>query len=297
MLLKYKIQSGLKMKMSPKDLGQNVLIQGFKGSFHHIVAQKFFGSEVNIIPCYSFYELVQRLQKDESTHSAIMAIENSIAGSILPNYGLLEKSQLNIIGEAYLHIRQNLMALEGQNIKDLEEVHSHPMALHQCRPFFDQYPHIKLVESFDTALSAREISEQKITKRGAIAPQLASELFNLPVLERDIHTDKKNYTRFLILKRDSEHFVDPTSNKASIFFEVADEVGSLAKVLTYLSFKKINLTKLQSFPILGKEWQYYIHADLEFSQLDVFNETIDNLVHITSALKVLGIYPIGKKEN
>ncbi len=275
---------------------QNVLIQGFRGSFHHIVAQKFFGEDVNILPCHSFYELVSRLQKETNVHSAVMAIENSIAGSILPNYGLLEKSTLNIIGEAYLHIRQNLMALSGQNILDLNEVHSHPMALHQCRPFFDQFPHIKLVESVDTALSAMEINENKIKRRGAIAPIIASKIFELEILAPDIHTDKKNYTRFLILKRDSEHFVDPTSNKASIFFEVVDEVGALAKVLTFLSQKKINLTKLQSFPILGKEWQYYIHADLEFLKLEIFNDAFDDLAKLTKTIKVLGIYPQGEKK-
>jgi prephenate dehydratase len=181
------------------------------------------------------------------------------------------------------------MSLEGQSIDDLTEVHSHPMALHQCRPFFDQYPNIKLVESVDTALSAKEIFDHQIKGRGAIAPKLSSELFHLPIMAKDIHTDKKNYTRFLILKRDDEHFIDPTSNKASLFFEVNDEVGSLAKVLTYLSHKQINLTKLQSFPILGKEWQYYFHADLEFDNLKKFNDTIENLIQITSALKILGI--------
>jgi len=224
-----------------------------------------------------------------------MAIENSIAGSLLPNYGLLENSSLNIIGETYLHIRQNLMSLKGENLKDLIEVHSHPMALHQCRIFFDRYPHIKLVESIDTAFSAKEISEQKIKKRGAVAPRLSSQLFNLEILAHDIHSDKKNYTRFLILKRDSEHFVDPVSNKASIFFEAEDEVGSLARVLTYLSQKNINLTKLQSFPIIGKEWQYYIHADLEFSSIEIFNDAFYNLAKLTKKLKVLGIYPQGEK--
>ena len=274
---------------------QPILIQGYQGSFHHLAAQRWSGKKVQIQACASFRELVHQLENQKQFKYGIMAIENSIAGSILPNYGLLEKSKLQIVGEIYFPIKQNLLALPGQTMKDIQEIHSHPMALLQCEKFLEKYPDIKLVESADTALSAQQISQQKILGRAAIAPHLCSELFGLQVLAANIHTDKKNYTRFLVLQREGEFHVDPESNKASLYFEAKHQVGSLAKILTYLSSNKINLSKLQSFPILGHQWHYYFHADLEFKDMKTFQKVFMGLSKRVQSVHLLGVYPQGHK--
>ncbi len=277
------------------NISKKVLIQGYEGSFHHLVARKWAGKSTGIEPCASFSELVRRLERDTQFDYAIMAIENSIAGSLLPNYGLLEKSSLQIIGEMYFPIKQNLLCLPGQSLAQIKEVHSHPMALLQCADFLEKQAQLRAVTSADTALSAQEIGQQKIKGRAAIAPLLCAELFGLKVLARNIHSDKANYTRFLVLQRESDFAISPDANKASIFFEVEHNVGSLAKVLTILSVNKINLSKVQSFPIVGKVWHYHFHADLEFHTPKDFFAVLPLLKKHTRFLKVLGVYVRGKK--
>src|SRR5215211_9547843 len=206
-----------------------VSIQGFEGSFHQAAAQQFFGKDVEVIPCATFREVVKIAGNKKESDGGVMAIENSIAGSILPNYNLLQKSNLKITGEIYLQIRQNLLVNPGVKLEDIREVHSHPMAIQQCLDFLDKY-HWKLVETEDTALSAKRIHQHKNRHTAAIAGKLAAELFNLTILAENIHTEKHNYTRFLVLQHDAVSWNDP--NKASISFCTDHSKGSLAKVLT-----------------------------------------------------------------
>ncbi len=225
-----------------------------------------------------------------------MAIENSLAGSILPNYTLIKDSHMKIIGEIYLRIRQNLVALPGQKITDISEVYSHPMAILQCQMFFDQYPKIRLIESLDTALSARDIKEQGLMGIGAIASGLAAKKYDLEILATGIETNKMNYTRFLILKENNDDTdkYESNVNKASIHFALAHKTGSLSKILSILSYYDINLTKIQSMPIMGKDWEYQFYIDLMFDDYDWYRKSIDAISPFTSELGILGEYEKGK---
>ena len=213
-----------------------------------------------------------------------MAIENSIAGSILPNYNLLQKSNLRVIGEIYLQIRQNLMVNPGVTLKDIREVHSHPMALQQCLEYLDKYDW-KLVETEDTALSAKHVHQHRSKHIAAIASKLAADLFGLHMIAPNIQTMKNNYTRFLIIQREEEAKKIAGADKASVNFHTDHSRGSLAKVLTKIAEGGINLSKLQSFPIPGSDWQYSFHADMEFETMEQFNEVIASIKPITAALK------------
>jgi prephenate dehydratase len=224
--------------------------------------------------------------------AAVMAIENSIAGSILPNYNLLQSSDLNIVGEVYLPIKQQLLVNRGVQLEDIREVHSHPMAILQCVEFLDQF-NWKLVETEDTALSAKHIKQHKSKHIAAIAGKLAAELYDLDILVPSIQTQKKNYTRFLVLKRTAEAEVLPNANKASVTFSTDHSKGSLAKVLSTIAAAGINLSKLQSFPIPGTQWLYSFHADMEFNSLKEFNKLIQHLLKEVTQLKVYGIYESG----
>lgn len=270
-----------------------VAIQGFAASFHEIAALKIFGPDIETVECESFAKLFRVMKSGEADY-AVCAIENSLAGSILPNYAMLRASGLEIFGEAYLRIEMNLMALPGQSLQQLEEVHSHPMALLQCSEFFAQYPHIQLVESSDTALSAEEIKKNHIRHRGAVASKRAAELFGLEILAADIHDNKRNFTRFLALRApQSELFRD--ISKSSISFRAHHLPGSLAKVLTSIGNHGINLTKIQSLPVIGEEWQYYMYADLEFDDADAYRNMLSEIEPLTTELKVLGEYKQGEK--
>ncbi|WP_126246997.1 prephenate dehydratase [Chitinophaga rhizosphaerae] len=270
-----------------------IAIQGFEGCFHQIAARNYFGKQSTIEACASFSELVRKVKKGEAgVDAGIMAIENSIAGSILPNYSLLKNSGLHIIGELYLQINQNLMVLPGQTIDDIREVHSHPMALLQCMDFLAQYPHIKLVETEDTALSAKHVSQKKLKTTGAIAGQLAADIFGLEVIGRNIHTAKNNYTRFLAISRNGVK-TPADANKSSVYFQTSNERGSLARVLTMIAEEGINLSKIQSFPIPAKEWHYYFHADMEFDSPEHFQQALNKIEPLTEQLTVLGIYKKG----
>lgn len=270
-----------------------IAIQGFEGSFHQIAAQGYFGGQPAVECCSSFSELVKKVKQQPDVTAGIMAIENSIAGSILPNYSLLKNSGLHINGEVYLHIRQHLMVLPGQTLEDIREVHSHPMALLQCSDFLEKYPHMKLVETEDTALSAKHVHQKKLKSTAAIAGKLAAELFDLEIIAQNIQMAKNNYTRFLVIERNGVTPPDD-ANKASVYFHTSHERGSLASVLTKIAEAGINLSKLQSFPIPAREWTYYFYADMEFDDLQQFHKGLKQITPLTEHLKVLGIYRKGK---
>ncbi|MFN8295145.1 MAG: prephenate dehydratase [Chitinophagales bacterium] len=276
--------------MKPK-----IAIQGFEASFHEITALQFFGNEIETVECATFHKLFDVMEKGEADF-AVCAIENSLAGSILPNYAHLRNSNLEIVGEVYLRIEMNLMALPNQTIEQIEEIHSHPMALLQCQGFFENYPQIQLVESNDTALSAKEIKEKHIKHRAAVASKRAAELYDLEIIAADIHDNKRNFTRFLVLSRPStsEHR-PPNINKSSISFRAHHTAGSLAKVLTIIGNHNINLTKIQSLPVVGEEWQYYMYADLEFDDADEYKKMLIEIEPLTKELKILGEYTQGNK--
>jgi prephenate dehydratase len=223
-----------------------------------------------------------------------MAIENSIAGSILPNYNLLQKSELRVIGEIYLQIGQQLLVNAGVRLEDIREVHSHPMALLQCIDFLEKHPAWKLVETEDTALSAKHLHQHRGRHTAAIASELAARLFELEILAPNIQTMKNNYTRFLILQRADVAQAVPEPDKASVNFHTDHSRGSLARVLTTIADGGINLSKLQSMPIPGSDWQYSFHADMEFEGLDQFQRVVDGIRPITAELKILGTYKKGR---
>ncbi len=274
-------------------MNKKVTIQGFEGSFHQMAAIQFFGKDVEVICCSTFREAVKIAGNKKESDGGVMAIENSIAGSILPNYNLLQKSNLKIVGEIYLQIRQNLLVNPGVTLNDIKEVHSHPMAIQQCFGFLDKY-NWKLIESEDTALSARHIHQHRSKHIAAIASKLAAELFDLEMIAPNIQTLKNNYTRFLVLQRDEEVKEIAGADKASVNFHTDHSKGSLAKVLTTIAEEGINLSKLQSFPIPGSDWKYSFHADLEFDTLEQFYKVIERLRKITEELKIYGIYKNGK---
>jgi prephenate dehydratase len=271
---------------------QRVAIQGYEGSFHQEAARIFFGERTNILACARFQDVVKSAADPALCDAGLMAIENSIAGSILPNYSLLRNSDLVIVGEIYLQIRQNLVVNPGITFKDIKEVHSHPIAILQCMDFLNQYDW-KLVETEDTALSAKHIHQRKSKHIAGIASALAADLFQLEMLAPDIHTMKNNYTRFLVLYRRENAEPVKDANKASVTFHTDHSRGSLAKVLTLIADAGINLSKLQSYPIPGSDWKYSFHADMEFENTQEFEQVIETIRPAISDLKIYGIYRKG----
>lgn len=274
---------------------KKVSIQGYEGSFHQIAAQEYLGKDVQVIPCDTFREVVKIASDIKQSDGGFMAIENSIAGSILPNYTLLQKSKLKIAGEIYLQIHQNLMVNPGVTMEDIREVHSHPMALLQCMDYLEKHPSWKLVETEDTALSAKHIHQHRSRHVAVIASKLAAELFNLKLLAPKIQSNKNNYTRFLFVQ--PMNIKDEEANKASINFYTDHSKGSLAKVLTKIAEEDINLSKLQSVPIPEQEWKYSFHADMEFDTIDQYEKVMGKIKPITESLTVLGVYKKGKTIN
>lgn len=266
---------------------QRVAIQGIAASFHELAAFTYFSGPVDTIECLTFHALCEALNKGEATH-AVMAIENSIAGSILPNYFLLQQYHFNIVGELYVPIHLHLAALPGAKLKDIRTIESHPMAIRQCSEFLQRMPDIAIRESDDTALSARRIRDNKLKDVAAIANTQAAERFGLQILEKGIETHRKNFTRFLVLTRSRTEA--PGSNKASLSFEVANEVGSLADVLVVFRDHQINLTKIQSIPIVGRPQEYTIHVDVEWSRRERYDEAMRRVLRETRNLNVLGEY-------
>ncbi len=272
------------------EVGKKIAIQGYAGSFHQVAALQYFGNETTIVPCATFRELIKLAANKKETHGGIMAIENSIAGSILPNYILLQKSNLHIVGEVYLRIEQNLLVYPGVTLNDIKEVHSHPMALLQCLDFLEQH-NWKLIETEDTALSAQQIHKKRSPHIAGIASKLAADLFDLEILASNIHTQKNNYTRFLVLQKDNVEVEQ--ADKASINFQTNHTKGSLAKVLSKISEEGINLSKLQSMPIAGTNFKYSFHADLEFENINQLNKALKSIEPLTENVKILGIYKNG----
>ena len=269
-----------------------VSIQGYEGSFHQVAAMQFFGKEVEVIPCDNFRDVVKIASNKKESDGGVMAIENSIAGSILPNYNLLQKSTLRIIGEVYLQIGQNLLVNPEVKLEDIREVHSHPMAILQCLEYLEKY-NWKLIETEDTALSAKHVHQHRSKHIAAIASKLAAELFQLKVISPNIHTMKNNYTRFLALSNSSNGVYAEDADKASVNFHTDHSRGSLARVLTAIADEGINLSKLQSFPIPGSDFKYSFHADMEFDRVEQFDSVMTKIKKITGDLKVLGVYKSG----
>ena len=269
-----------------------IAIQGYEGSFHQVAAQLFFGKGVEVIPCNTFKEVVKIAGNKKESAGGIMAIENSIAGSILSNYNLLQKSNLKITGEIYLQIRQNLLVNPGVKLEDIKEVHSHTMALQQCYDFLDKHKW-KLVETDDTALSAKHIHQHNSKHVAGIASKLAAELYNLEVIAPNIHTLKNNYTRFLVLQNEDAAMTVAGADKASVNFHTDHSKGSLAKVLTKIAEGGINLSKLQSFPIPGSDFKYSFHADMEFDTKKQFDKVIELIKPLTASIRIYGVYKRG----
>jgi prephenate dehydratase len=273
-------------------------IQGIAASFHDVAARKFFKNQ-DVVPveCPTFKSLCQTLQNKEAEY-CILAIENSIAGSILTNYTLLESYGFKIIGEVYLRIKMNLMALPGQKMQDIKIIQSHPMALLQCQEFLTDHPEMpemKIIESNDTAESAKNIAQNKLKGHAAIASEMAATTYQLEILKSGIETNQQNYTRFLVISRHENKTLKSIANKTSLCFEVAHRPGSLAQVLEIFSQFDVNMTKIQSVPILGKPYQYTFHVDLEWKSRERFDKAIEVLTSKVGRLVLFGEYVCGER--
>ena len=271
-----------------------VAIQGIRASFHEEAAFKYFGEEIETIECGSFKQTFEALQKKEADY-VVMAIENSIAGSILPNYSLLLSYAFPVIGEIYLPIQLHLMALPGVKFEDVKYVTSHPIAIRQCVDFFDEYPHLNIVESNDTAACAKRIRDEQLTDTVAIANTLAARLYGLDVLERRIESNKKNFTRFLILTH-HDNVVKKQPNKASLCFQVSNTVGALAKVLNIFAEENVNMSKIQSMPVLGKRNEYNFYVDVEWEEPKQYDSAIRRILKYTQNFNILGEYQRHEEE-
>lgn len=277
---------------------KRIAIQGIKGSYHDMAAHYFFENEDIELICCSTFEEVFASVKEDSTVIGMAAIENTIAGSLLHNYELLRNSGLSIIGEHKLRISHSLLCLPEDDWDDLKEVNSHPVALMQCREFLGHHPRLKVVEADDTAGSAEAISREQLHGHAAICSKFAAPLYGMKVLEEGIETNKHNFTRFLVfcqpqranLLRDIRK-----ANKASLVFTLPHEQGALSQVLSILSFYKLNLTKIQSLPFVGKEWQYMFYVDLAFDDYTRYSQSIDAITPLTKELKILGEYQDGRQ--
>ena len=272
---------------------KKVTIQGYEGSFHQVAARQFFGKDVDVIPCATFRDVVRIGEDAKQSDGAVMAMENSIAGSILPNYNLLQKSKLQVIGEVYLSISQNLLVYPGVKLEDIKEVHSHPMAILQCLDYLENHQW-KLVETEDTALSAKQLRQHKSKHIAAIASKLAAQLFDLDVMTPDIHTLKNNITRFLIMVPVKQKVEIADADKASIYFQTDHSKGILSKVLAKIAQGGANLSKLQSMPIPGSTFKYGFYADIEFEQKKQLDKLLVDLKSMTNSFKLFGLYKKGK---
>lgn len=272
---------------------RKVSIQGFEGCFHQVAAQQFYGNNLELVCCSTFKEVVKNAVSHKHSGAGVIAIENSIVGSILPNYNLIIKSNVKIVGEVYLPIKQHLMVNPGVKLSEIKEVHSHYMAIQQCNEFLDHHDW-KLIETEDTALSAKHIHQHKNKHAAAIAGKLAAEIYKLDIIAPNIHTQKNNYTRFLMLQHSDTEYIINNSNKASVNFITDHSKGSLAKVLTIIAENGINLSKLQSMPIPGSNFAYSFHADMEFEKLEQFYKLVEKLQNAIEQFKILGIYKNNK---
>ena len=272
----------------------NIAIQGIRGSFHHIVANKYFGEDIDLVECMSFTDM-PGLLNNGGVDSAVMAIENSIAGAILPNYALIDEFDLSIEGEVYINIHHHLMGLKGQQLSDIKEVWSHPMALLQCRKFFRNRPELKLIEEKDTAEVAKRIQEKGLKGIAAVASKMAADMYDLTVLADDIQTIKNNSTRFFILKKNNDSPYHPSKlgsvkDKASIKFVTKHDAGSLAEILDIFGKHDLNLTKIQSLPIIDKPWNYAFFIDLVIDDFVLYKNALHLISKKVTHLKILGEY-------
>lgn len=275
-------------------MSRRVAIQGFAGSFHEEAARRYYGGNFaempRIVECSTFDGLYKAMEQGVAD-CAIMAIENTISGGLLPNFELLRKYRQKIKGEIYLHIHQNLMALPGQKLEDIREVRSHYMAINQTREFFEtRCPWMRMVEAEDTAKSAADLAEQKLMGVGAVASKLAAQMYGLEILEPEIETFKTNFTRFLILD-DAIEVPQDRINKASICFTLPHKPGSLAHILTILSFYDMNLTRVQSLPIPGRQWQYFFYIDIRFEDYERYQQALSAVRPLIDDINILGEYP------
>ncbi|MEY3053261.1 MAG: hypothetical protein RLY31_3046 [Bacteroidota bacterium] len=275
---------------------RTVAIQGIPGAFHDIAARQFYGTECIALQAAHTFEDLVRFVSEGTVDTALMAIENTLAGSIMGNYRLLLQSDLTVTGEVYLRIRQNLLALPGQTVEQLREVHSHPMAIAQCEAWFRQYPHLRLVETEDTALSARLVRDNQWISVGAIASERAAEMYGLDILAHSIETNKQNYTRFLVLERETAATISPNADKVSLCFSLSHEVGSLHRVLSVMAAYDLNLTKIQSSPISGSPWEYFFFVDFICAGRIDWRQAVDSLRPLTADIKVLGVYQQGNRQ-
>ena len=277
---------------------KKVAIQGIAGCYHDIAARNYYeGEEIEIIPCNTFPDVISTIKKDPSV-VGLMAIENTIAGSLLQNHELIRESGLKVTGEYKLRISHSLVALPGTSIHDITEVNSHPIALMQCTEFLNTLPNAKVVEKEDTAMSARWIAENHIEGHAAICGKLAAEIYGMEVLAEGIETNKRNFTRFLSIADRwvaDEIMRDVDKNKSSLVFAVPHTSGSLSKVLAVLSFYDMNLTKIQSLPIIGREWEYLFYVDLTFTDYARYQKALDAIQPLTKDLKIFGEYAEGKQ--
>lgn len=272
---------------------KRIAIQGIEGSNHHIVAKNYFSEDISLNKCMSFDSLVNSLLLKECDNG-VMAIENSIAGSIIPNYALIADNNLSITGEYFLNISMNLMSLQNQQIQDIKEVYSHPMALLQCKSFFKKHPHIKLIEDKDTAEVAERIQKKQLIGIGALASKEAAEIFDLNILANDIQTIQNNATRFVIVEPQREIISDTEISKASIKFELEHKRGSLASILNVLSDCNLNLTKIQSLPRIETPWKYSFFVDVTFDKYEDYAKAKAIMSIMAEDFKILGEYKNGK---
>ncbi len=279
-------------------MNKKVAIQGIAGSYHEMAARNYYeGEDIDIIGCETFRDVISEIKKDPSV-LGMMAIENTIAGSLLQNHELIRQSGLHVIGEYKLRISHCLVALPGSSIHEIKEVDSHPIALMQCMDFLDSLPNIKIVEKDDTAGSAQWISENQLKGHAAICSRHAADIYGLEVLAEGIETNKHNYTRFLLIAdrwTADEMLRGTEKNKASLVFALSHSVGSLSQVLSVLSFYDMNLTKIQSLPIIGREWQYLFYINLTFNDYMRYKQALDAVVPLTKDFIILGEYAEGKQ--
>lgn len=276
---------------------RRIAIQGEIGSFHDVASHCYFeGEDIELICCETFEQVFEEMKKDSNV-IALVAIENTIAGSLLHNYELLRESGAQIVGEHKLRISHSIMCLPDEDWKDITEVNSHPVALMQCRDFLKTHPELKVVETDDTAGSAKNISEKKLRGHAAICSKAAAKIYGMKVLEEGIETNKHNFTRFLVLSdpwQAEELSIPSKSNKASIVFSLPHSEGSLSQVLSIFSFYKINLTKIQSLPIIGREWEYMFYIDVMYDDYTRYRQSIDAMRPLTKQMKILGEYREGR---
>lgn len=289
--------------MTPiKENSISVAIQGGFGAFHEIAARKFFGDiPIEIVPCKTFTDLFNELQ-DKKADCGIVAMENSVAGSLLQNLTLLRESGLAIMGEQYLRVVQNLIVLPGQTIAGIREIHSHPIAIQQCHNFLNEMQRkgVKIIDSADTALSVKWIREENLEGIAALGSDLAAQMYKMEILKTEVEDNKRNFTRFQVITKSNkmkelEQIASQQINKATLCFSLQHEEGRLSQVLSVLSFYRMNLTKIQSLPIVGVEWEYFFYIDLVFNDYFRYQQALEAVRPLTEHLQILGEYQNGQR--